>query len=72
MGEVLGLGGGPNITSQGLRTVSSSHSDPKNNQASVVILTEEEIPRSVVSWSCQGLPGRMEWAHYQRPPASDV
>ena len=57
MGEVLGLEGGPNMTSHGLRTVSSSHFGSENDQASGVILTEEELPRSVVSWSCQGLPG---------------
>jgi hypothetical protein len=60
------------MTSHGLRTVSSSHFGPANDQALFLITTEEEIPGSVVSWTCQGLPVRMEWAHCQTRPASDV
>jgi hypothetical protein len=59
------------MTSHGLRIVSSSHFGPANNQTNFLIMTEE-IPGSVVSWTCQCLPVEMEWACRQRPPASDV
>ena len=36
MSEVLGSGGGPNMPSHGLGTVSNSHFGPGNNQASAV------------------------------------
>ena len=60
------------MTSHGLRTVSSSHFGSANDQALFVIMTEEDIPGSVVSWTCQGLAVQMEWGCRQRPPASDV
>ena len=60
------------MTSHGLRTVSSSHFGSANDQALFVIMTEEDIPGSVVSWTCQCLLVEMEWARCQRPPVSDV
>lgn len=60
------------MISHGLRTVSSSHFGPENDQALFFIVREEEIPGSVVSCASQGLPEGIEWVHCQRLGASDV